>query len=160
MANSNEITRYKQQLMSLIIGNEKIVNLINEAEVTEENAEDLINSNIFNYIRIPDAPEEEKTYICIEVDIPNMRYSSSNKLFKELILTVYIITHERLMSTIEGGTRTDLISAELDTMLTGYKGIGFTAIECVSNVSNGIGVKHRCRIMTFATQDLIKSECG
>ena len=24
MANSNEITRYKQQLMSLIIGNEKI----------------------------------------------------------------------------------------------------------------------------------------
>lgn len=159
MANSQELTRYKQQIMSLIINNEKIVELIDNPDVTLENSEELIGKNVFNFIRLPEAPEEERTYICIEVDIPDIRNAYYNKMFKELIVTIYIITAERLMPTKYGGTRTDLISAELDTMLNDFQGIGFNKIKCISNTSNGIGVKHRCRIMTFTTQDLINSGC-
>ncbi len=165
MANSQELTRYKQQIMSLIINNEKIFELIDNPNVDFETSEKLIGKNVFNFIRLPEAPEEEKTYICIEVDIPDIRntyYNKmfKNKMFKEVIVTIYIITAERLMPTKYGGTRTDLISAELDTMLNNYQGIGFDKIKCISNVANGIGVKHRCRIMTFTTEDLIDGMCG
>jgi hypothetical protein len=150
MGNSYEITRYKQQIMSLFINNEDIVRLIDNKEI--ENTEDLINENIYYYLRVPDPPEEEKTYICIEVDIPDAQ-STYNKLMRELVITIYIITHERLMPTPEG-TRTDLLSAEIDKTLSTQTVIGKSQMELLSNNANGIGVKHRCRIMTFTVQDV------
>ena len=156
MANSSEITRYKQQIMSLFINNETIVELIDNEDI--ENTEELIGENIFNFLRVPNPPEEEKTYICIEVDIPDAYKSSYNNLFKKVVVTIYIITHERLMPTQYGGTRTDLISAEVDKTLTSATNIGCGGLELLSNNSNGIGVKHRCRIMTFSTYDL-KNGC-
>lgn len=150
MANSFEITRYKQQIMSMFINNDEIVRLIDNKEV--ENTEDLINENIYYFLRVPEAPEEEKTYICIEVDIPDAQ-ATYNKLMRELVITIYIITHERLMPT-PLGTRTDLISAEIDKILTSQDVIGKSKMELLSNNANGIGVKHRCRIMTFTVQDI------
>ena len=150
MANSFEITRYKQQIMSMFINNDEIVRLIDNKEV--ENTEDLINENIYYFLRVPEAPEEEKTYICIEVDISDAQ-ATYNKLMRELVITIYIITHERLMPT-PLGTRTDLISAEIDKILTSQDVIGKSKMELLSNNANGIGVKHRCRIMTFTVQDI------
>jgi hypothetical protein len=156
MANSSEITRYKQQIMSLFINDNIIVDLIDNLEI--ENSEDLIGENIYNFLRVPEAPEEEKTTICIEVDIPDAQKSSYNNLFKKLVTTIYITTHERLMPTEYGGTRTDLLSAEIDKLLTDAEDIGFGKLKLLSNNANGIGVKHRCRIMTFTTYDL-KNGC-
>lgn len=149
MGYSREIARYKQQIMSLVINKKEIIDLIDNKDI--ENTEDLIGENVFYYLRVPEAPEEEKTYICIEVDIPDAQ-SSSNDLFRELVVTIYIITHERLMSTPEG-TRVDLISAELDELLTKQNVIGRSKMELLTNNANGIGVRHRCRIMTFSVLD-------
>lgn len=150
MANSFEIIRYKQQIMSMLINNDEIVRLINNPEINE--SEDLINENIFYFLRVPEAPEEEKTYICIEVDIPDTS-SIYNNMMRELVVTVYIITHENLMNT-PMGTRTDLLSAEIDKILSSQRVIGKTKMELLTNVANGIGVKHRCRIMTFTVMDV------
>lgn len=150
MANSFEIIRYKQQIMSMFINNDEIIRLIDAKDF--ENTEDLINENIFYFLRVPEAPEEEKTYICIEVDIPDTG-SVYNNLMRELIVTIYIITHENLMAT-PSGTRTDLLSAEIDKLLSSQRIIGKTKMELLTNIANGIGVKHRCRIMTFTVQDV------
>lgn len=158
MANSREIMRYKQQILSLIINNEDIVRLIDNKKVQSvEDSEELINENVFNFIRVPEAPEEEKTYICVEVDIPTTQ-TTRNNLLKDLIIIIYIITHERLMPTSEGA-RTDCISSYIDEMLTGYKNMGIGELELKSNTANGVGVRHRCRIMEFRTMDLRESGC-
>lgn len=150
MGNSAEIIRYKQQIMSMFINNDEIVRLIDNKDI--DNTEELINENIFYYLRVPQVPEEEKTYICIEVDIPDADRLYNNML-REHVITVYIITHENLMST-PLGTRTDLLSAEIDRLLSSQRIIGKTKTELMSNVANGIGVRHRCRIMTFSVQDV------
>lgn len=150
MGNSAEIIRYKQQIMSMLINNDEIVRLIDNKDI--DNTEDLINENIFYYLRVPQVPEEEKTYVCIEVDIPDADRLYNNML-REHVITVYIITHENLMST-PLGTRTDLLSAEIDRLLSSQRIIGKTKTELMSNVANGIGVRHRCRIMTFSVQDV------
>ncbi len=157
MANSYGIIRIKQQLQSLLINNEEIVRLINAKEEDIETPDDLISTHIFNYIRIPESPEEAKTYIAFEIDVPDVY--SINYLFKKLVITFYIISAESLMPTNQGATRIDLISAEIDKMLNGYDGIGLQPLELISNTSGGIGVKHRHRIMTFATKDLSSAVC-
>ena len=127
MANSQEIIRYKQQLTSLIINNTAIVKLINEPEIT--NPEDLIYHNIYDFVRIPETIDEEKTYICIKVDVPQVYRSSF--LFKQLIISIYIISHQKQMITEYGGTRIDLISALLDKMLNGRRDIGKKKLELI-----------------------------
>lgn len=155
MANSQEIVRYKQQLTSLIINNAAVVKLINEPEIT--NPEDLIYHNIYDFVRIPETIDEEKTYICIKVDVPQVYRSSF--LFKQLIISIYIISHQNQMITEYGGTRIDLISALLDKMLNGRKDIGKKKLELISNIEDSVGSKHRCRIMKFKAEDINNSKC-
>lgn len=155
MANSQEIVRYKQQLTSLIINNAAVVKLINEPEIT--NPEDLIYHNIYDFVRIPETIDEEKTYICIKVDVPQVYRSSF--LFKQLIISIYIISHQKQMITEYGGTRIDLISALLDKMLNGRKDIGKKKLELIANIEDSVGSKHRCRIMKFKAEDINNSKC-
>lgn len=155
MANSQEIIRYKQQLTSLIINNAAVVKLINEPEIT--NPEDLIYHNIYDFVRIPETIDEEKTYICIKVDVPQVYRSSF--LFKQLIISIYIISHQKQMITEYGGTRIDLISALLDKMLNGRRDIGKKKLELISNIEDSVGSKHRCRIMKFKAEDINNSKC-
>lgn len=155
MANSREIIRYKQQIASLLINNEKIVKLINQSDINTP--EDLIHKNIYDFIRVPEVPEEQKTYICYKVDIPEVY--TVNFLFKKLVITIYVITHQGLMITDEGGTRIDLLGAELDEMLNGYKGIGQSPLDLISNVEESVGDKHRCRVLTFMASDINNKPC-
>lgn len=158
MANSREIIKYKQKIGSILINDPEIVKWIDNKNI--ETPEDLINQNVFNFIRYPYAPEEEVTYICFEIDVPQV-YSKYNHLFKKLVITFYIVSHERLMPTDdpEGGTRIDLLAARIDKLFNGYKGLGKTPLELVSNSADGISVKHRRRIVQFATEDLDDSKC-
>ena len=155
MASSRKIVSYKQTLAALFINNERIVELINQADIT--NPEKLIHNNIFEFIRIPEVPEEQKTFICIEISIPEVY--TVNFLFKQLVIEIYVISHQGLMVTDEGGCRTDLLAAEVDEMLSGYKGIGVKPLELISNVPKAVGDKHRARVLRFKTEISAK-DCG
>lgn len=158
MANSFEIIDYKQKIASMLINNENVVALIDNKEAAEP--EDLIGKSIFNFIRYPYSPEEEVCYICFEVDVPKT-YSDKNFLFKQLVITFYIVSHERLMHTNEpsGGTRNDLLAAHIDKLFNGCKNIGKGEIKLISNTATSVSTKHRCRIMTFAAEDFNKDLC-
>jgi hypothetical protein len=114
----------------------------------------LIHNNIYEFIRVPEVPEEQKVYICYDIDIPEI--SSYNLLFKKLVISIYVIAHQGRMVTDEGGCRTDLIAAEVDDMLTGYTEIGSKPLELISNVAKAVGDKHRARILRFETDVPIK----
>ena len=155
MANSREIIAYKQHIASLLINNEAIVDLINQEGI--ESPQDLIHNNIYEFIRIPEAPEEQKTYICIEVDVPEVY--SVNFLFKKLVIYIHVISHQGLMIPHLGGARTYLLAAEIDTMLNGYRGIGQKPLELISNVAERVGEKHRGRVLTFLASDINADPC-
>lgn len=158
MANSKEIILYKQQIASILVNDEEIVKLLDDPDV--ETPDELIGKKIFNFMRYPFAVEEEVSYIAFEVEIP--RYSNQNRLFKKLAITFYVVSHERLMPTDDplGGTRNDLIAARIDKLFNGYKGIGKTPLELVSNLADAVSVKHRRRILTFYADDINASGCA
>lgn len=158
MANGFEIVQYKQKIASMLINNEHIVDVIGNKDIEEP--EELIEQNIFNYLRYPFAPEEELTFICFEVECPEV-YSDQNYLFKQNVITFYIVTHERLMPTVghEGATRIDLLAAYVDEMFNGARGFGSKPLELISSESQPLSLKHRCRILKYATDDLNKNLC-
>ena len=153
---SNQIINYKQQLISLFINDKNIVELINEKDIT--NPEELIYHNFFNFIRVPETIDEERNYICVKIDTPEV-YTSS-LFFKQIIITIYVVSHQNQMITEYGGTRTDLIAAEIERLLVDYTGIGKKKLEEISNIEDAIGNRHRCRVLKFKAEDLSKNRCA
>lgn len=152
MASSRKIIGIKRVLASMLINNDRVVELIDQKDIT--NPEKLIHNNIFEFIRIPEVPEEQKVYVCFEAEIPDLM--PYNLLFKKLIITVYTISHQGRMVTDEGGCRTDLIAAEIDDMLTGSTEFGSKPLELISSVPKAVGDKHRARILRYETDIPIK----
>lgn len=151
MAKSSAIAKYKEKLMAKIVNNKEILFLVDKSKINNPNA--YIYDNFFNFIRIPNSPEEEKNYICLEVDVPDI-YSDQNKVYGKLVITIYIISHINLMQTKQGGTRPDLISALIDEMFNNKKIVGLKNLELISNVAGSVNDKNRCRVMTFYAEDL------
>ena len=119
MANLKEIPKYKNTILSLIISNENIVELLNG---NIEQSENLIGVNLFDYPKIPLA-EEELAYITVEIDIPTM-FNIKNKIFRKPQIVLDIIVHDKLMKTNTIGNRLDLLCSEIDKVFNGFNGLG------------------------------------
>lgn len=154
MSSSKTIIEYKRKLAAMLVNDERIVYLINNDEI--KNPENLIYKNIFNFVRVPEAPEEQLNYICFKIDMPEVY--SVNMFFQKLIIEIYVVSHQGEMVTNEGATRIDLLGEEIEQMLDGYNGFGKKPLELISNVEEGFGSNHRCRVMRFEAFDT--DRCG
>ena len=156
MAYSEEIKYYKQKITSLIINNSDIVDLFDEPTIIDP--EKLIYNNVFNFIRIPKTPEETKSYVCFKIDIPEV--CPSNFLYKTIVITFWVITHQDNMITDLGGTKIDLMAIEIEKIFNGYKGFGNKPLELISNIEGVASNIHPCRIITFRAEDVNISRCS
>jgi hypothetical protein len=134
----------------MFINDERIVELINNDEI--KYAEDMMYVNIFPFIRVPQAPEEQLNYICFRIYMPEV-YSKS-MLFQKLVVEIYVIAHQGEMVTDEGATRIDLLAEEVENLLNGYTGLGKKPLELISNEEEGCGTNHRCRVLRFEAEDV------
>ena len=147
---SKKIIKFKRQLATMFINDERIVELINNKHI--ENPEDLMYENIFNFIRVPKAPEEQLNYICFRVYMPEVY--TSNMFFQKLVVEVYTVSNQGEMVTDEGATRIDLLAEEVENLLDGNKSFGKKPLELISNEEEGFGSRHRCRILRFEAYDI------
>jgi len=147
---SKNIIKYKRQLATMFINDDRMVELINNAEV--KTPEDLMYKNIFPFIRIPEAPDEQLSYLCYRVYMPQVY--SSNMFFQKLVVEVYAISHQGVMVTDEGATRIDLLAEEIENILNYSTEFGKKPLELISNIEDGFGNNHRCRILRYETEDV------
>ena len=146
---SKTIIKFKRQLATMLINSERIVELIHNQEI--DNPEDLMYNNIFNFIRIPKSPEEQKNYLCYRVYMPEVY--TSNMFFQKLVVEVYTVSHQNEMITDEGATRIDLLAEEVEALLDGNTSFGKKPLELISNEEEGFGSHHRCRVLRFEAFD-------
>lgn len=120
MANLEEFTTYKQTLMKAICTSEPIINLLKlETDKQGITGRDLRYVRIFPYNYVPLVTEHATTFVCFTVTAPNVK----NDIIAELVLTVYVFTHQDIMRT-ESGMRTDLLISEIDKLLNGSSDYG------------------------------------
>lgn len=156
MANSYEIIEYKQKAMSLIVNNEAIIELIDEKDA--EYPDDLINTNLFSHLRVPETEKEAKTYILLTVDVPTNR--SQNNLFKNVVFTVVVATHQGNMHIPRrAGNRVDLLAYEIDKLFNGSDVFGVGELKLLSNIEGFADKTHPCRTIKFTVEDFDNKRC-
>lgn len=150
MANSNEIVRYKQTIVSMIVNDEDIIELLDEKDV--EYADDLVYINIFPYFRIPQTEQEQKAYILMYIDVPTN--TNPNNLMKDIIITFVVACHDGKMKVQgTGGTRVDLLSAKVDERFNGSEVFGIGRLKLISNLEGNLSKTHPCRTLKFKIMD-------
>ena len=156
MANSYEIIQYKQKAMSLIVNNEAIIDLIDEKDA--EYPDDLINTNLFSYLRVPTTEQEAKTYILLTVDVPTNR--SQNNLLKNVVFTVFVVSHqEKMYVPRRAGNRVDLLAHEIDKLFNGSDVFGIGELKLVSNTEGFVGQNYPSRTIKFTVEDFDNKRC-
>lgn len=125
MANLEEFTVYKNTLMEAICTSDSIFNLMKLSnDPSDLRCKDLRYVRIFPYNYVPLTIETAQTFICFTVTAPNVK----NNIISELILTVFVFTHQDLMRT-KNGMRTDLLISEIDKLLNGSTKYGLGKVE-------------------------------
>lgn len=100
----------KRKILLRLAENEKIFELIDNKQVSKKNPDDLINVNMFPFLKIDYTVQEAGTYVCVKIDYPEL---NSNIIFKNTRLTILIVSANRHLKTDMGDLRTDLISEEI-----------------------------------------------
>ena len=147
---SKNVIKYKRKLASMFINDDRIVELLNNDEVALP--EDLIYKNIFPFIRVPNAPDEQLNYICFKAYMPQV-YTQS-MFFQKLVIEIYVISHQGELITDEGATRIDLLAEEVENLLNGSMEFGKKPLELISNIEDNVGTNHRCRILRYEAEDV------
>lgn len=157
MIKIDDKSEYKQKTMIELISDEDIVKLINQPKYTDDPSE-LIWKYIFPYIRISETQEETATFILLEVNVPKV--STVNYFFKDMLLTVGILTHAEWMKTEYGGTRNDLLSGIIIDKFNGNRDVVGNELELVSDVATVlIGGKYHYRELRFNSQARARNKC-
>ena len=95
-----DIGKYKNKLLSIIVKSKDICEAILGVNYNEENVdEQLIYSNIFPYLYIDDTQTEQKSYICIEVDVPR----TMDFTYKDMKIVVWCYCHKGIMKYSKKG---------------------------------------------------------
>lgn len=162
MANGKEIMDYKREIINTIINDYELVRLIddNYVDMTDEStidADDLRYVNIFPYYYNPETVVEEKCFIFMTVDTPNVK----NSLIKDMEVTIIVVANQGLMRVDydDSGTRIDQMSACVDRLFNGFETMGFGELALYSNREGSIDTRHRCRTLKFRVEDFNQSRC-
>ena len=155
MSSSEDIIIVKQKIMSAIVNDDDIVGLIDSSLVG--NGDELLYNNIFPYKRVPDTEDEMKTYICFKINTQSSY--AKNKIFKDILVTLYVITHQDLMKCEHNGTRIDFIGSLILDIFNGSQDLGFGEVEVTSDTEGDADFLHRYREIVLKTKGLSKDLC-
>lgn len=108
-AMSQRTSRQKRKIMKALYENSKIVELIDNKDISEP--DQLINVNIFPLMKVPNTQEEAKTMICVKIDYPNVMRNDVIKNCQITFTTISHVSHNTTTRTKE--PRTDLITEEI-----------------------------------------------
>ena len=127
-----DIGKYKHRLLSIIVNSKDICEAILGVNYNEENVdEELIYNNIFPYLYIDDTQTEQKSYICIEVDVPR----TMDFTYKDMKIIVWCYCHKGIMKYSKkgySGTRSDILSDMVDRLLNSSNNFGLGRLKLQS----------------------------
>ena len=174
MANSSIITDLKNAIIKEIINDEALFHAIDSPDIDSvEDADSLVNENIFTYHQNPETILKSETFLTIQVHIPKT-YDRSKVLVKPE-LEIWIISHQKHMKVDNVpkiiDNRNDYISKLLDQKFNGRNVLGGSSksrnnlhlcgsLKLVSNVEGAFNSDFLYRRMIFETVDVNDSVCG
>lgn len=128
-----DVGAYKNRILSLFINSPEIISLLLNDNLTDDNVENLVYSQIFPYLYVNETQTDQLSYLCIEVEVPRV----PTKMIKDMKIIVWAYCHKGIMKYSKKdylGTRADILADMADQCLAGSDsfGIGRPSLESVT----------------------------
>lgn len=163
MSKSNNIRKWKNQIISELSQDDNIINALGLNP--DESPDDLVWVRLYPHYYIPQTEEEVKTYILVEIDIPERRTrnsNSDNSIWVHPTIIFYVLTHQedmKLDMAGESGTRMDYIAELIEDKYQGRQDFGVGTLQLQSDVAGSVNTTYRFRQLIFDSIDAV-GVCG
>ena len=140
MANSSIIRNAKNKIIKEFIKDPDIVAAIHSSKIKPNEPEKLIYEHIFDYNQNPHTLNDVRTFITIQVHIPQSYYNDYNnsQIYVKPTIEIWIISHEKHMKVDDipkiTSNRNDYLSELIDNKINGKSGFGIGQTKLLSNV--------------------------
>jgi hypothetical protein len=165
MANSSIIKKAKNKIIKEFIRDPDIVAAIGSNKVNPNEPEKLIYEHIFDYNQNPHTLNDVRTFITIQVHIPQSYYNDyySSDIIVRPTIEIWIISHEKHMKVDNvpkiTQNRNDYLSELIDNKINGKSGFGIGKTKLSSNIEGTFQQDYIFRKMIIECTDLNWSLC-
>lgn len=142
--------RYKQIIKKKLLGNNKILYLLHNKELEDEEveADEYLGINILPYFIIRPTQSNVKNFICFETSFENV--SRGNSVMKIQQIIFYILCHNADINVKElSSPRHDVIAAEIINMFQGCNDFG-TQLKLMSDKPSVTDNDYATRTLIFS----------
>lgn len=163
MAKTKCIRSFKNKIMSELSQDENIINALGLNP--DESPDDLVWVRLFPHEYVPQTEEDVKTYIFVEINIPERRNrygDADNDFIVRPIILFCVLTHQddmRLSMVGESGTRMDYLSELIEDKYEGREGFGVGVLKLKSDIAGSVNNTYRFRQLVFDAVDLDDGLC-
>ena len=163
MGKSSCIREYKNRIISELSQDDAIINALGLNP--DESPDDLVWKRLYPHYYIPQTEDEVKTYILVEIDIPERRIrydTTESSIWVHPTIIFYVLTHQedmRLNMIGESGTRMDYLSELIEDKYQGRIDFGVGTLQLKSDVAGSVNTTYRFRQLVFEAVDLDDGLC-
>ena len=163
MGKSSCIRKFKDKIISELSQDDEIINALNLS--ADESPDDLVWVRLFPHYYIPKTEELCKSYILVEIDIPErrLRYGTTeSSIWVRPIITFYVLTHQddmRMNMVGESGTRMDYLAELIEDKYQGRQDFGVGTLQLKSDIAGSLNITYRFRQLVFEAVD-VDGVCG
>lgn len=144
-----DFSSLKHKVMTMLCQKQSIVDLIGNNSESIEYPDDLIDVNIFPYLKVDYTAQSKGAYIGVAISTPSI---NNNEIFKNTYLTFLTICeneYQRFDDDVRRGfCRTDLIAEEILSLFNWNDCFGFR-LELASDKEGALNNTHYYREVTF-----------
>ena len=163
MGKSSCIRAFKNKIMSELSQDDAIIEALGLNP--DESPDDLVWVRLYPHYYIPQTEGEVKTYLLVEIDIPERRTrygATESSIWVYPTIIFYVLTHQedmRLDMVGESGTRMDYLAELIEEKYDDREGFGVGVLKLKSDVAGSINTTYRFRQLVFEAVDLDDGLC-
>lgn len=163
MAKSKCIRQFKNKIMAELSQDDEIINALGLNP--DEDPDDLVWHRLFPHMFVPQTESEVRSYILVEIDIPERRTrygSSQSDIWVHPTIIFYVLTHQEDMHMNiigESGTRMDYLAELIEEKYEGRQDFGVGTLQLKSYTAGSVNTTYRFRQLVFEAVDLDDSLC-
>lgn len=163
MPKSKCIREWKNKIVSELSQDDEIIDALGLND--DESPDDLVWKRIFPHYFVEKTEESVKTYLLVEIDIPERRArygSSESNIWVHPTIVFYVLTHQEdmHMSMVgESGTRMDYLAELIEEKYEGRQDFGVGTLQLKSDTAGSVNTTYRYRQLVFEAVDVV-GVCG
>ena len=163
MSRSSCIREWKDKIISELSQDDSIIEALGLNP--DESPDDLAWVRLYPHYYIPQTESDVKTYILVEIDIPERRTRygvTESPIWVHPTIIFRVLTHQedmRLNLAGESGTRMDYLSELIEDKYEGRQDFGVGVLHLKSDIAGEINTTYRVRQLVFEAVD-VDGVCG